>query len=424
MAATPSAVVRVPPPSTVVSVEWMRPVREWGVVRWIADHPIVIDVALTAAAIVIALISHFNQQDIEYYADSEPRWWTATLVAASALPLLWRRTHAIVCASIVIVASVAFELVSINSGWVAPLVALYALGAYSSGRRRSLAAGAIFFIVAALLIVGFVDDEVEITLFEIVALFAYLGVGFVVGDNIRRRREELRSFAVRAETAEHERELLAAQRVAQERSRIARDLHDIVAHSVSVMVVQASAARRNLDRDRDITTDLLSNIETTGRQTMGELRQILGVLRNHRDAAPTEPLVGDIDSLASSIPDLDVTLHRAGELDDLPLGVGVSVYRLVQEALTNAHRHAGPGAVVEIDIERSAEALTVLVSDDGRGASARFDSAASEGYGLIGMSERIDAFGGTLKAGPRRSGGWEVRATFPLQGSAPADVSS
>jgi signal transduction histidine kinase len=130
------------------------------------------------------------------------------------------------------------------------------------------------------------------------------------------------------------------------------------------------------------------------------------------------PMLCDLDALATSIPDLDVRLTQSGSLDDVPIGVALAAYRVVQEALTNAHRHAGPNVTVEVEVASTSDRVGVRVSDNGRGASTRPDEADG-GYGLIGMSERVAAFGGTLATGPRRNGGWEVKATFPLDSPSP-----
>ena len=250
---------------------------------------------------------------------------------------------------------------------------------------------------------------------------------FVVGDNVRRRRNELAELSERADRAERERELLALQRVGEERTRIARDLHDVITHSVSAIVIQAAAARRNVDRAPDDAVDLLANIEETGRRTISELRQILGVLHesdtenvNEAAASPVQSIV-DIESLIDSASDLDVTLSTTGEIDTVPSGVATSAFHVVPEALTNARRHAGPHATIDVRVERTDDCLDVCIEDDGRGASADHQQS---GYGLIGMGERVAAFGGTLRSGPRRAGGWQVRASFPLTADAARPVAS
>ena len=214
----------------------------------------------------------------------------------------------------------------------------------------------------------------DVDLIDVVPAIGLLTAAFVIGDNLRRRRDHLESLADRAERAERERDLLARERVAEERNRIARELHDIVAHSVSVMVIQASAARRNLAGRPDEATAMLENVERTGRQTMDELRQVLGVLRSDGGQALAVPLptLADLPGLVEvgDVGTLRTNLTITGDREHVPAGVAVSVYRIVQEALTNAHRHAGPGVTVDVQVACAAADVTVVVADDGRGASS------------------------------------------------------
>ncbi len=237
--------------------------------------------------------------------------------------------------------------------WIPVLIAMYSLGAYASGRPRTVTTGVVALIIGFLLLMGLRDDVVEVP--EAIGAAASLAVPFVVGDNVRRRRNELAELAERADRAERERELLALQRVGEERTRIARDLHDVVAHSVSAMVIQAAAARRNVDRAPDDAVDLLANIEETGRRTMSELRQILGVLRESEPAtrAPGISRAGAVDASTSSRsstrrPISTSRLSTTGAIDSVPSGVATSAFRVVQEALTNARRHAGPNATIDV----------------------------------------------------------------------------
>jgi signal transduction histidine kinase len=297
------------------------------------------------------------------------------------------------------------------------LVAVYSVGSHTEGRRRA-------YVAAAALIVVLADGTVTVAVGDLklvdgIAAIGMLTAAFVVGDNVRRRRQHVESLADRAERAERERDLLARERVADERNRIARELHDIVAHSVSVMVIQASAARRNLASRPDEASALLENVERTGRQTMDELRQVLGVLRDDGDGEPPSvplPTLGDLPALVDSVGGLPVRLAVTGVPDRVPAGVAVSVYRIVQEAVTNANRHAGPGATIDVRVTCMASEVEVVVADDGRGASALH--GAPTGYGLVGMHERATAAGGSFSAGPRRGGGWRVSATIPFQPTA------
>ena len=207
---------------------------------------------------------------------------------------------------------------------------------------------------------------------------------------------------------------MAHQHVQEERTRIARELHDVVAHSVSLMVIQTAAARRQLLADPQGVDASLAAIEETGRTAMQEMRRILGVLRDVSGDAPLSPQPGlsAIEGLTASASDLPVSVHAEGDLDHLPVGVELSAFRIVQEALTNVRRHAGPVQHVDVSMVRLENSLTVEVTDDGRGAAA--SDNGEPGFGLMGMRERVAAYEGQLYAGPRPGGGWRVRAIFPV----------
>jgi signal transduction histidine kinase len=390
--------------------------RDWRVWKWAQAHPSSVDAVLAVAAAVFALLVHFQQRTYENVVYRDPNPATIILVVAACAPIAFRRKAPIPTVLAAVVLQAVCEWNEVNGpSWVPVLIATYSLGAYASGRPRTITAGIVALIIGFLLAMGIHDGVVELP--EVIGAAASLAVPFVVGDNVRRRRNELAELAERADRAERERELLALQRVGEERTRIARDLHDVVAHSVSAIVIQAAAARRNVDRAPDDAVDLLANIEDTGRRTMSELRQILGVLRESQAvnasvlAAPPLPLCTDIETLVDSATDLDVRLSTTGAIDAVPSGVGTSAFRVVQEALTNARRHAGPNATIDVRVDRTDDRLDISIEDDGRGASAEHQQL---GYGLVGMGERVAAFGGTLRSGPRRSGGWQVRASFPL----------
>jgi len=392
----------------------MRAYCDWPPVRWSRAHRDRVDVvvAVVAAGIAVAIHVANRSTSVDY---RDPQWWSALLIAASCAPLAWRRSHPIFAAAATVGMQLIIDVARLDGpGWMAACAAVYCLGSYSSGRRRTIATAAIAAVVVGALAIGLWVDDETVTLGAAFGLVSLLAICFLVGDVFRRRRNEMSALAARAERAELERELLAGQRVAEERTRIARDLHDVVAHSVSVMVIQATAARRNLERDPATAAELLENVEATGRRTMGELRQILGVLRDSSDDVASTAVLRDVDSLVRSIPDLDVSYTHHGSLADVPAGVALSAYRVVQEALTNAHRHGGPRVKVDVVVDCTPEHVSVSVADDGRGASTQTRNHG--GYGLIGMGERVAAFGGQLRTGPRRSGGWEVRAQFPLRG--------
>ncbi|GHH71149.1 two-component sensor histidine kinase [Streptosporangium violaceochromogenes] len=242
---------------------------------------------------------------------------------------------------------------------------------------------------------------------------------WVVGRSSRLRRAYLAELRDRAERVERAREADTRAARAEERSRIARELHDVVAHHVSVMTVQASAARRVLASDPDGAGEALSAIEETGRAAMAEMRNLVGVLRT--DASPAErnpqPGLGEIPALVDQMREagLWTELRVEGEPGALPPGVDLAAYRLVQEALTNSLRHAGPGARARVTVRHEPGRLAVQVEDDGRGTAGVPSPGGRAGHGLAGIRERVALYGGVLRIGPRPEGGFEVDARFPLK---------
>ncbi len=287
------------------------------------------------------------------------------------------------------------------------LVASFGIGLYAGRVEGVVAVAALF--VADLTHALSADDWVPSVMFPVVF--------WAAGRALRAHEVVARRLKERAAELAEEREAYAQLSVRYERARIAAELHDIVAHSVSVMVIQASAARRSLAARPAEAAAMLENVERTGRQTMDELRQVLGVLRDQTGGVQAVPLptLDDLPALVESAGGLPVRLAVTGVPERVPAGVAVSGYRIVQEALTNANRHAGPGATVDVRVTCSASDVEILVIDDGRGASTSHSS--STGYGLVGMQERATAAGGTFHSGPRRGGGWRVSATIPLQTS-------
>ncbi len=373
---------------------------------------VILATIVTAAAVIFHVLEIDNTEEFQ-----PPSWWTVPLVVASVFPIAWRRSFPIRSGLFVAAAQIITALLDIDgTGFLGVLVAIYSLGAHSSGQRRTNAVWAIGVGILLLFIAGMTVGEVDIGNF--ISASVVLVTAFVLGDNLRRRRERADSLAERAERAEREQALIAQQQVNAERTRIARELHDVVAHSVSVMVIQAAAARRNLTDSPDVARTALTNIEDTGRQTMNELRGILGVLRSDNDDSSSlapQPSMTDLEALIEAADDLPIRLAIHGSLDDLPPSVTLNGYRVVQEAITNVRRHAGSVSDVTIDVERSAAALTITVADDGRGAAA---DDLGPGFGLVGMRERVAAVGGSVNVGPRSGGGWRVRMTLPASSGA------
>ncbi|MEU7468977.1 sensor histidine kinase [Streptomyces sp. NPDC044984] len=249
-------------------------------------------------------------------------------------------------------------------------------------------------------------------------------LAWVLGDSIRTRRAYFAQLEERAARLEKEREAQAKVAVAAERARIARELHDVVAHNVSVMVVQADGAAYVLDAAPDQAKKALETISSTGRQALAEMRRLLGVLRTgeHQEAGEyvPQPDVQQIEDLVEQCrgSGLPVDFKVEGTPRPLPSGVELTAYRIVQEALTNTRKHGGPNAGASVRLVYFDDGLGLLVEDDGKGAphelyeEGGFDG---QGHGLIGMRERVGMVGGTLDAGPRPGGGFRISVLLPLK---------
>ncbi|MFG3438695.1 sensor histidine kinase [Nonomuraea sp. NPDC047897] len=337
-----------------------------------------------------------------------------TLVLLACVPVAVRRR----CPVAGLWAALAPETVLSALGYgtgVAGLAGLVMLYSVASYRGLAVALGALL-LAGTLYLAGALAGStaglgVSDHLMVVVVLVAVWGAG----RSLRLRRaylEELKDRAARLERA-HAADTRAAR--AEERSRIARELHDVVAHHVSVMTVQASAAGKVLASDPELAREALAAIEHTGRMAMAEMRNIVGVLRaDARAELGPQPGTGDLPALVAQMREagLVTRLTVEGSAGAVPAGVDLAAYRLVQEGLTNTLRHAGAGARALVTVRHLPGELDVSVADDG-GGEAR--PAGQPGHGLVGIRERVALYGGILSVGPRPGGGFEVRARFPLK---------
>ena len=284
---------------------------------------------------------------------------------------------------------------------IATLCALYALTAWTPPRRFAFG----FALVVAgylALSIGSPFPNNGVT-FAVVTAVVMLLVRRILGDRERRAR-----------VAERERDVAAREAVVEERARIARELHDAIAHNVSMMVVQAGAERRVLDDTGSSTREVLATIESIGRGALTEMRRLVGMLRSDTaDELAPQPGLSDLPTLVTQVREagLPVELRVEGEPRELPVGIELSAYRIVQEALTNALKHAGD-ARASVCVRYGADSLELEIIDDGGGAPA---SVAGGGHGLVGMRERVALYGGRLDAGRRPSGGFAVRVLLPIR---------
>lgn len=346
--------------------------------------------------------------------------WSLALGAGIGASLYWRRRSP----SAVLAACFAFGLIQLaaaRSGGPRPrvlpglydlgiIIAIYSAVAYGSRAARlvAVAGGTAGAAVAALVWVTGVRDAWNQAL-AVFILWAPVLLAWALGTAARTRRAYLVSLEDRAARLQREREALARAAVAEERERIARELHDIIAHSVSLMIVQSDGADAALEQENTgEARTAVAAIGRTGRAALTDLRLLVGMLRNDGGTAEPQPGIAQLQDLIDSVP-LKVRLQVGGAPRELPQGLALAVFRIVQEALTNTVKHAGPDAAADVRLSYDNGAVEVEVTDDGHGPG----TPGGIGHGLIGMRERTAMFGGTFTAGPRASGGFRVLARLP-----------
>jgi signal transduction histidine kinase len=384
---------------------------------WLGAHPLVAD-ALSSAVLTLALLIEAALQDPYGLPGKRLDVFSAILMCVVVMSLTLRRR-----VPVPVLAFVAAGLVTLTAlGYVPTLgpVVAYLIAVFSVASHRGLAtslpAGAFGLLVYVITMAA--DDY---RFWQSVSnSVVFVGVWWV-GRSLRLRRAYLDELEARARRLERAREADSRAARAEERSRIARELHDVVAHHVSVMTVQAGAARRILHRDPESVQDALTTIEQMGRTALGEMRRLVGVLRTEAEPVRSElspqPGVHDVSGLVDQLREtgLQVQLWIEGESRSLSPGVDLAAFRLVQEALTNTLKHAGPQARAWVRIQYADRQLEIEVEDDGRGLVAGLGRTGGNGHGLVGMRERVALYGGDLRIGPRSGGGFEVRARFPLE---------
>jgi signal transduction histidine kinase len=386
-----------------------------GAVRWVrsldrtlADVLLVAAVTLTSAVQVVWGGSR--------YGDGEPSWLSAVFMLLENAPLAWRRRAPV---TVLVLASSAASIAAVlrvpSGQWIAVLIALYTVAA-NCDRRRSIWAFVLttgFFTALNVAGIWYADIGVD----SLIGNLLFFTTAWILGDNLRTRRAYTRELEDRAVRLEQAREADAQAAASAERGRIARELHDVVAHHVSVIAVQAGAARRVAETRPDSAKEALASIEATARQAGVELRRLLGVLRKGghggRPLAP-QPRLDELAQLVQQAraAGLAVELTVEGERRPLPAAVHLSAYRIVQEALTNTIKHANASAATVLVRYRPRQ-LELEVADNGRGV-VDDSELATGGHGLVGMHERVDLFGGELTVGPRHGGGFKVSARLPL----------
>jgi signal transduction histidine kinase len=372
-----------------------------------------IDVGVPAVLAVLTIV--------QLAADPPPG--NPALVTASALAAvlaLGLRRRAPLPVTIVVCLALVPQVIAGNgtpatfSSFLAAMVCVYTLARLS--RPAAIAAG-LAVLAAAVVVTAVLQERTSPTTpFDVVYPLIYFGVAGGLGAFVRQRALRMNAVEDRAVALEERLEREAELAAAEERARIARELHDVVAHGLSLMVVQAEAAEELMDRAPADARERLHRVQDTGRQSLGEMRRLLGVLRAEPATTP-QPSLARLQELVddAAAAGLRVDVRVDGALDRLPLGVELTAFRIVQEALTNTRRHSGAGRAT-VHLVSRAGLLTIEVTDDGTGPSA-----GRIGHGLIGMRERVALYGGTLRTGAGPDGGYLVAAELPVE-ETPAGV--
>ncbi|WP_227497083.1 sensor histidine kinase [Planctomonas psychrotolerans] len=411
-------------------------------------HQVRNDAILAGVLLVCTALSTAIYDSIGMYEERAPLWVSAIWVAVITLPLAARRVHPEIVALVLSAAFVAGpyayvpELLFCN---IALFIALYTVGAWGRSRvQANVVRGVIIFGMFVWLFTSLLQSSglnalapdafadapedailpaiVAFGLSQIITNLLYFGGAFYFGDRAWQSARDRAGLEARTAELATERERVAGQAVALERVRIARELHDVVAHHVSVMGVHAGAARLVLDRDPEKARQSLGVIEANARDTVDELHRMLAALRqddevpDSQDAASRSASTRGVEQIAELVDEaratgLSVTFERIGDERVLPPTVGLILYRIVQESLTNVRKHAGMGSPADVRIRYLTDAVEVEVSDAGVGA--RGSSSDGTGLGHVGMRERVAAVGGDISIGPKPRGGYRVRAVLP-----------
>ncbi|MFD5202630.1 sensor histidine kinase [Streptomyces sp. NPDC058375] len=406
--------------------------------RWLRAHPLAFDATLAFGTLVAMICGSFTDPGDGHgppaFGARTPELFSVFLMALSAAALVLRRRRPMqVLAVTAALAAVEYVLMDPPAPVVmSTVIALYTV-ASRTDRPTTWRVGLLTMggLTAAAMVFGSTPWYSQ----ENFGVFAWTGLAGAAGDAVRSRRAFVDAIRERAERAERTREEEARRRVAEERLRIARDLHDVVAHHIALVNVQAGVAAHVMDKRPDQAKEALAHVRDASRSALNELRVTVGLLRQQGDPeAPTEPAPGlaVLGELVATFRNaglpVEVACAEGGER--LPAAVDLAAYRVIQEALTNVRKHAGAGARAEVSVVRVGATVEVTVLDNGRGSAGRLPGAGqgggagpgadddgldSGGHGLIGMRERVTALGGALTAGPRYGGGFRVHAILPVE---------
>jgi signal transduction histidine kinase len=376
-------------------------------------HPRAVDAAVALAAAAACGLILTGRTGASVTASGALDWASVALLP---VPLLWRRRAPVVVFWSVLALLVGTHALGAQSpaALFVPLIALHAVARHRPARY-------VWPAVAGTILPGLANRTDGGTAWgAFVAVSAITVATAMIGMNQRTRHAYLSALESRADRLERDADQQARLAVAEERARIAREMHDVVAHHLAVMVTLADGAAATVPAAPQRAAGVMTQVSATGRQALGEMRRLLGLLRSDVAGRTPQPGLGDLDTLVDRIraAGVRVALVREGVPGGWGPGAGLVVYRIVQEALTNTLTHAGPGASAEVRLRCRAEGADIEVVDDGAGRTAR-PPAGAGGHGLTGMVQRATSYSGWVEAGPRTGAGWRVRAHLPF-GAEPA----
>lgn len=372
-------------------------------------------IAVGLAALSLVTLWFFNDALEEY--TTEPNWFATVLILVQTLPLALRRKYPTPVLAVVIAGFIVERLIDYpnTESTFAVAFALHAVGSDLMPRRTSMVVGWSAVIgITAFTALGVAVGQVPVI--TVIIMGALTTAAFLLGREVHTRRSYQLTLERRAERLLGEREARAREAVLDERARIARELHDVVAHEMTVMTIQAAAGQRVFDTSPDEAKRALAAIEQAGHEGLTEMRRLIHFLRDGTSSAKRpQPGVASVPDLVAQMGEagLPIAFDISGEVVPLPPGLDLNAYRIIQESLTNVLKHGGPRATATVSVSYLPDELHIEVTDDGRGAAEALASANGSGQGLVGMRQRADLFGGTIEAGPRPGGGFRVTARLP-----------
>lgn len=376
-----------------------------------------VDAILALGIFVLGLIGRVEIGDspVGELFSREPDGWNWLLIALQSLPLAYRRRWPVGVLTVITGAFVIDRVLDYPNTFAIGgiLLAIHAIGS-ELPRDRSWKIGVPYIAgVTAFTTLGVLTLE-SVGWGDVLGTFVFSAAPFFLGREVHERRRMLEELTTRAEQAEQESATLAQEAVAEERARIARELHDVVAHQMTVMTLQAEGASRLAGDSDPRVVQALQTIKNAGHSALTDMRHMVGLLRDRDDSGELAPMpgLGELAELVEQMVSagLPTTLVVSGDPVDLGEGAGLSAYRIVQESLTNVLRHGGSGAKAEVNLRYDPDSVVVEVLDDGRGAAA---PDSGRGHGIVGMTERVAVLSGDFSAGPRQGGGFQVKATIP-----------